>query len=87
MTNTTRAALEMASTRAADLVAALSSALDSSVRDTATPGEVAAIIDDTLRQLHKVRERAVVESRRRVDAAMERSAMLLGERSGRGRSR
>lgn len=87
MTNTTHAALEMASTCAADLVGALSRALDSSGRDTATPGEVAAIIDDTLRQLHKVRERAVAESRRRVDAAMERSAMLLDERFWPGRSR
>ena len=87
MTNTTRAALQTASTHAVDLVGALSKALDSSGRDTATPGEVAEIIDDTLRQLHKVRERAVVESSRRVDAAMERSAELLEKRSRPGRSR
>ncbi len=71
MTNNTRAALELASIRAAELVGALSKALDSSGRDTATPGEVVAIVDDTLRQLHKTREGAIGESRRRLDAAMD----------------
>ena len=56
MTNNTRAALEIASIRAAELVSALSNALDSSGRDTATPGEVVALVDDTVRQLYKTRE-------------------------------
>ena len=87
MANTTRAALDLASICAADLVGSLSKALDSSGRDTATPGEVVAIIDDSLRQLYKIRERAIGESRRRLDAAMERSATLLSKQSGQGRSR
>jgi hypothetical protein len=38
-----------------------------------------AIIDDTLRELHQIRERAVVDSRCRLDAAMARSAALLSK--------
>lgn len=44
-----------------------------------TPGAVVDIIDGTMRQLHQIRERAIGESRRRLDAAMERSATLLDE--------
>ena len=79
MSNTTRAALAVASIHAADLAGALTEALSGSdERDTATPGEVVGLIDDTLRQLYKIRERAVGENRRRFDAAMRRSAELLG---------
>src|SRR5688572_8160755 len=77
MANTTRAALATASIHAVNLAAALSEALDSSGDHTATPREVADIIDDALRELHQIRQRAVAESRRRHDAAMARSAELL----------
>jgi hypothetical protein len=80
MANPTRAALVVASVSAADLAGALSEALASSGRDTHAPAEVVDIIDETLRQLHQLRERAMGESRRRLDAAMERSAALLDER-------
>ncbi len=79
MANTTRAVLAVASVHAADLAGALSEALAGSGHDTDTPAEVVDIIDDTLRQLHQIRERAIGESRRRLDAAMERSAALLDE--------
>lgn len=79
MANPTRAALEVASVHAAQLADVLSDALAGSGRDTHTPGEVVGIIDETLRQLHQIRERAIGESRRRLDAAMERSAALLDE--------
>lgn len=79
MANTPRAALASASTHSADLAGALSEALASSGQGTGTPGEVVEIIDDTLRQLPQIRQRAVSESRRRFDAAMERSAALLDE--------
>jgi hypothetical protein len=75
----TRAVLAAASIHAADLAGALSEALARSGEDTATPGEVVAIIDDTLRELHQIRERAVVDSRCRLDAAMARSAALLSK--------
>jgi hypothetical protein len=65
------------------LADALSDALASSGRDTHTPGEVVDIIDGALRELHQIRERAVIESRRRLDAAMERSAELLDELTSR----
>jgi hypothetical protein len=86
MANTTQAqaALEVAAVHAADLTGALRKALARSGHDTHTPAEVVAIIDDTLRQLHQIRERAVGESRRRFDAAMERSAALLDELGKRG---
>lgn len=85
MANPTQKSLEVASVHAARLADALRDALASSGRDTRTPGEVVGLIDDTLRQLHQIRERAVGESRRRLDAAMERSASLLDElRKGRG---
>lgn len=51
----------------------------SSGRDTHTPDEVVDIIDGTLCRLHQIRERAVGDSRRRLDAAMERTAALLDE--------
>ena len=79
MANPTRAALAVTSVHATCLADALSEALASSGRDTHTPGEVVDIIDEALRQLHQIRERAVTESRRRLDAAMERSAVLLDE--------
>lgn len=79
MANSPRETLAAASVHAACLAEALSDALASSGRDTRTPGEVADIIDATLPQLHQIRERAVGESRRRLDAAMERSATLLDE--------
>ena len=72
-------AVGAASVHAAHLVEALSEALASSVRDTKAPAEVVDIIDKTLRQLHGIREQAIGESRRRFDAAMERSAALLDE--------
>ncbi len=79
MTNPTREALAVASAHAAGVAGAVTEALDGSDRDTHTPGAVIDIIDGTLRQLHQIRERAVGESRRRLDAAMERSAALLDE--------
>lgn len=79
MANPTREVLAAASAHAARVVDALSEALDSSDRDTHTPGAVVDIIDGTLRELHQIRERAVGESRRRLDAAMGRSAALLDE--------
>jgi hypothetical protein len=79
MANPTREVLAAATAHAARVAEALTEALDSSDRDTHTPGAVVDIIDGTLRQLHQIRERAVGESRRRLDAAMERSAALLDE--------
>lgn len=80
MANPTQRSLEVASVHAACLADALRDALASSGRDTVgTPGEVVGLIDETLRQLHQIRERAAGESRRRLDAAMERSAALLDE--------
>ena len=77
MANLTRAALAVASVHATCLAEALSEALASSGRATHTPAEVVDIIDEALRELHEIRERSVIESRRRFDAAMERSAALL----------
>ena len=74
MANPTRAALAVASVHATCLAEALSEALASSGRDTNTPAEVVDIIDEALRELHEIRERSVIESRRHLDAAMERSA-------------
>jgi hypothetical protein len=71
MSNTTRAALAVASIHAADLAGALTEPVAGST-DTATPGEVVSLIDDTLRQLHQIRELEVGENRRRFDAAMRR---------------
>jgi hypothetical protein len=80
MADPNREALAAASAHAACVADALTDALDGSdTRDTRTPGAVVDIIDGTLRQLHQIRERAVGESRRRLDAAMERSAALLDE--------
>jgi hypothetical protein len=79
MANSPGETLAAASVHAACLADALSEALASSGRDTHTPREVVDIIDGTLRQLHQIRDRAVGESRRRLDAAMERSAALLDE--------
>jgi hypothetical protein len=79
MANPPREPLTVASHQAACLADALSDALASSGRDTHTPGEVVDIIDVTLHQLHQIRERAVDESRHRLDAAMERSAELLND--------
>ena len=79
MAKSTREALAAASAHAACVAEALTEALDGSDRDTHAPGAVVDIIDGTLRQLHQIRERAVGESRRRLDAAMERSAALLDE--------
>jgi hypothetical protein len=83
MANPTRAALAVASVHATCLTDALSDALARSGRDTHTPGEVVDVVDGALRELHQVRERAVIESRRRLDAAMERSAALLDELNSR----
>lgn len=69
----------MASIHAADLAGALSEVLASSGHDTHAPAEVVDIIDETLRQLRQIRERSIGESRRRLGAAMERSAALLDE--------
>ncbi len=77
MSNPTRAALAAVSVQAGDLAEVLSHALVSSGHDTSVPGEVVAIIDQTLHELHQIRDRAIVESRRRLDAAMARSAALL----------
>ena len=82
MSNLTRAALAVASIHAANLAGALTEALAGSP-DTATPGEVVDLIDNTLRQLHTIRELAVSEDRRRFAAAMRRSAELLGLECGR----
>jgi len=85
MAHPTRAALTMASVHAANLAEALSEALAGSGDDTHTPAEVVAIIDRTLRELHQIRAHAVGESRRRLDAAMQRSEQLLkdlGRRRG-----
>ena len=79
MANSTRDALAAAAAHAGRMADALTDALNSSDRDTHTPGAVVDIIDGTLRQPHQIRERAVGESRRRLDAAMERSAALLDE--------
>lgn len=79
MANRTREALAVAAAHAARMADALTEALYGSDRDTHTPGAVVDIIDGTLRQLHQIRERSVGESRRRLDAAMERSAALLDE--------
>ena len=79
MTNTNRAALAVASIHAAHLAGALNEALASSGNDTGAPREVVTIIDDALRELHRIRERAVGESRRRLDVAIARSAALLGK--------
>lgn len=59
----------------ADVLGAL---YDGGVRDTAAPGQVVAFLDGATRLLHEVRQAAVGESRRRLDAAMKRSAELLG---------
>ena len=77
MVHPTRAALTRASVHAATLAEALGEALAGSGDDTHTPAEVVAIIDRTLRELHEIRARAVGESRRRLDAAMQRSEQLL----------
>jgi ABC-type transporter Mla subunit MlaD len=79
MANSTGEVLAAASAHAACLADALTEALEGSDRDTHAPGAVVDVIDGTLRQLHQIRERAVGESRRRFDAAMERSAALLDE--------
>jgi hypothetical protein len=47
---------------------------------THVPREVAEVIDATLRELYRIRSRAVDESHRRMDAAMARSAALLRDR-------
>jgi hypothetical protein len=78
--DTTRAALSDAATCAAGLVAALDEALAVSGDDTHAPRQVGEVIDATLRELHRVRNRAVGESRQRMDAAMTRSAALLRDR-------
>lgn len=85
MAQSTRAALTRASVHAANLAEVLSEALDGSGHDTRTPAEVVDIIDQALRELHQIRARAVGESRRRFDAAMQRSEQLLkdpGRRRG-----
>ncbi len=85
MAHPTRAALARASVHAANLVEALSGALAGSGYDTHTPAEVADIVDRTLRELHQIAAHAVGESRRRFDAAMQRSQQLLkdlGNRRG-----
>lgn len=88
MTHPPREALMLASVHAANLAGALSEALAGSGRDTHTPAEVVDIIDQTLRQLHEIRERAVDESHRRLDAAMQRSERLLEDAAKRrGRAR
>jgi len=51
MANPAAKPLEAASVHAPGLADALGDALASSGRDTRTPGEVVAIIDETLRQL------------------------------------
>jgi hypothetical protein len=85
MDQASRAALTRASDHAANLAESLMEALDGSGHDTHTPAEVADIIDRTLRVLHQIRARTVGESRRRLDAAMQRSEQLLkdaGKRRG-----
>ena len=77
MAHPTRAALTRASVHAPNLAEALSEALAGSGDDTHTPAEVVATIDRTLRELHQIRAHAVGESRRRLDAAMQRSEQLL----------
>ena len=79
MADSRRETLAAASAHAACLADARNEALSNSGRDTHTPGEVVGIIDGTLRPLHQIRERAVGESRPRLDAAMERSAARLDE--------
>jgi hypothetical protein len=80
MEERTRAALADATAHAAGLADALDEALTGSGDDTHLPHEVAGIIDTTMRELHRIRSRAVDESRRRMDAAMARSAALLRNR-------
>lgn len=83
MAQSTQAALTRASVHAANLAEALSEALEGSGHDTRMPVEVVDIIDQTLRELHQIRARAVGESRRRFDAAMQRSDQLLKDRGQR----
>ena len=68
-----------ASVQAGDLAEAQSQALASSGPDTRVPGEVVAVIDQTLHERHRIRDGAIVESRRQLDAAMERLAALLDQ--------
>ncbi|HVL99341.1 MAG TPA: hypothetical protein VM324_08625 [Egibacteraceae bacterium] len=61
-----------------DMLADVLAVLYDSDRDTAAPGNVVAFVDDALAVLRSIRDEAVAENRRRLDAAMERSAKLLG---------
>lgn len=59
------------------LLDALTARLDADDRSTVDCHDVIRVIDATLRRLHRLRGRAVIEHRLRFDGAMARSAALI----------